>query len=679
MSNLPQQEKDKDKDKDKEFDFICQVSDADLSSIPEFVEYLPHSSFSSSIPPPNVRLKSEKSSFSLFQKSEKSFILDKDKCVLPDIKRLELLHNEFAKIPFGSMVAVDTETTGVNRFSDSLVGISLSYEDKSFYFPIGHNVDNLPLELVQSVLNPLLSRGDIVKVFHNAKFDISFLHRFGFLVDTANTFDTMVAVHSYDSSKSFVKLDVLADRVFDYSMLPITSLIGENKKSQICFNQVPPEYAYFYACEDSAVTLALGSYFSKLIRGSKVESSFNRDMALLPVVVNMEAFGSAVDVDKIRSLISVKSKEVASISENIFKEVGYRFNLNSTPALRKLLFEELKFDFVSKTDKGAFSVDKKALKSLLVDTGASVLSLLLDYRRVVKQLQFLKNLEKSQVSGRIYCNFDVIGSRTGRFSSHNPNIQNIPKVGELRSVFIPSKNNVLLRADYSQMELRFLAHFSQDINMLDCYNNNIDIHTKTAEALFNNMSVSKDSLERKVAKAVNFGIVYGISAKGLQSGLFDVDCRYSVDGAQVFIDDFYKLYPSIKPSFLESFKEAVKEGCLYTEFGSRRWFPFIGFTCGSEASAERRKASNFVIQGACADITKIAMINIFNEIEKLGLSSRMILTVHDELVFDVPKSEVEIMKALVKEYMEKAVFLSVPLIAEVSVRESWSSESEILE
>lgn len=623
-------------------------------------------------PPPNIRHKSNKISndFSHFPTLNESLLdLKKFHCI-QTIDELENIVNESANEDF---ISIDTETTGIDYLTDSLVGISCAFGNgKSYYIPIGHRNENINFNKAKPLIQKILAQ-DNIKIFHNYKYDLAILQRHGFEV-YHDVFDTLIATHIHDSSKKFVSLDTLAKNLLNYEMQQYSDIVGKDQS----FQDIDITKAAGYSCEDALVTLQLGCLLFKLIKLSEVEQSFKRDMELIPITLDMEVAGIRIDTKKAEKLSEDYEIDIQNLKEAIFQVTGHEFNINSNKQLRELLFEDFNLPIKGTTPTGVPSVGKYTLKYL--STINQIPNLILKYRQLYNlKNNFIDKLPSVSINGSIHTQFNLTSASTGRFTSSKPNMQNVPKrtTDVIRSLFIPrDENYIFVRADYSQVELRMAAHLSQDPLMIQAYSNNDDIHSLTASKIFNVDIEKITPYQREIGKTTNFRLLYGGGA-----AKFAQDINFSIENANVstkdaakYKSDFFKTYEKLNPYFNKIINEARSCGYLVTEFGTRRRFFNLEFLVGDEVDSDCRRARNFIIQGTCADILKIAMIQIYKEFKSKNLKSKLILTVHDELVFDVFKPELNQAVAIIKKYMESAASLSVPLDADISIRKNWAEE-----
>ncbi len=568
--------------------------------------------------------------------------------------------------------AFDTETTSLNSMLAQLVGISLSpAPGEAYYIPVGHvgwgQVEQLPLEQVIDRLKPPLEDATLAKFAHNGKYDMTVLAEYGVTVNNL-TFDTMVA--AYLLSEKFLGLKALAFSKLGIEMTPIAALIGSGSK-QLSMSQIDISQAANYACADADITGQLTELLKVELHQQGLWQLFSEvEMPLVPVLIHMERNGVALDKDLLRQMSHRFGEQLMKLEAEIYNNVGHQFNINSPRQLSSVLFEELKLPPSRKT-KSNYSTGASVLEGLLGTH--PIIEFILEYRRLTKlkstYIDSLPSLINTK-TGRVHTSFNQTRTATGRLSSSEPNLQNIPVRGELgrkvRQAFIAPLGSCLLAGDYSQIDLRVLAHLSQDPNLLSAFHRDEDIHAATAAQLFGVDASQVTPDMRRVAKTVNFGVIYGMSNYGLEQAT-----ELSREEATQFIASYFGKYPGVK-QYLESTKQRAREvGYVQTLLGRRRFIPEIGSLNRQAREAAERMAINMPVQGTSADIIKVAMINLQREMEKRQLKSKMLLQVHDELVFEVPEEELELMHQLVPEIMSTALELSLPLKVDIKTGSNW--------
>lgn len=575
------------------------------------------------------------------------------------------------KIMEQEYVAFDTETEGLNSLETNLVGISFSWsENKGYYIPF--NSSFLKIDDILNELKPFFESIHIKKVGHNLKFDMNVLFKYNITVEQP-LFDTMVA-HYLINPDMRHNLNSLSESYLNYSPISIESLIGKKGKNQLSMKDISVEEITNYACEDADLSLRLKNIFDKELESNQVQKIFKEiEIPMISVLNEMETQGVKIDTQYLNKLEKEFEAELSILKEGIFEKCGLEFNLNSPKQLGDVLFDKLKLvSKPKKTKTGQYSTSEEVLSELANDH--DIIKQILDWRSLDKlQNTYVKSLpnEVSVITDRIHSNFNQTVTSTGRLSSNNPNLQNIPirtqNGQKIRKAFIPRNNDfILMAADYSQIELRVIASLSNEENMIDAFLKDQDIHTITASKIYNIDPDNVSRNQRSNAKTVNFGIIYGVSAFGLsqQTELTRMESK-------VMIENYFKNYPKLKNYMSEQIEFARNQGYVQTMMGRRRYLPNINSQNNMLRSSAERNAINAPIQGTAADIIKIAMININNKLKNQSLKSKMILQVHDELVFDVFKSEKDIVSRIVKDTMESAVNLLVPLKVDMEFGENW--------
>ncbi len=568
-------------------------------------------------------------------------------------------------------VCFDTETTGLDPLSATLVGIAFSWEQgKGFYLPIPEEKEKAQ-ELVNQ-LRPFFESTTIEKIGQNLKYDIKVLHKYGIVVN-APMFDTMLA-HYLINPDMRHNMDVLAETYLNYTPQSITELIGKKGKNQSSMRDVAVEKVKEYAVEDADITLQLKQHFTPELASAGTDKLFNDiEMPLLEVLAAMEIEGINLDEEFLNSLSGDLNTDIEQLEKDIYEAAGEEFNIGSPKQLGIILFEKLKLiDKPKKTKTGQYSTAEDVLSYLAKDH--AIIQKVLDYRGLSKLKSTYVDALPTQVNPatqRIHTNYMQTVAATGRLSSTDPNLQNIPirteRGRQVRKAFIPrDKNYTLLAADYSQIELRIIAALSKEENMIAAFTNGEDIHASTAARVFNVALEDVTREQRSNAKTVNFGIIYGVSAFGL-SNQTDLDRTE----AKELIETYYATYPKLRAYMQEQVDFARENGYVETVLGRRRYLKDINSSNAVVRGAAERNAVNAPIQGSAADIIKLAMINIYKRFRESGYKSRMLLQVHDELVFDVHNDELDELKVVIKEEMENAYKMSVPLDVEVGVGQNW--------
>jgi len=576
-------------------------------------------------------------------------------------------------------IVLDTETTSLNPVEAELVGLSFCFKKgEAFYLPLGHEEkkDNLDLKVVLNGLKNILEDEKIKKVGQNLKFDLEVLRQNEIDLKGID-FDTMIASYLLNPSEHQHNLGYLALKYLDYKMIPISDLIGTGKK-QKSFASVKVPDACEYSCEDVDYTLRLKEIFQPELKEKALEKLFYEvELPLVEVLAEMELVGVCVDMDYLKNMSRSVQEDLNRLIGEIYALAGREFNINSTQQLSQVLFDHLKLPPMRKTEKkAALSTDFGVLEELAKIHPLP--KLLLDYRQLSKlKSTYIDALPEliSKKTGRIHTSFNQTVTATGRLSSSDPNLQNIPIRTELgkkiRKAFIPqSKDFLILSCDYSQIEPRILAHFSEDKTLMTSFINDEDIHQRTASEVFG-VPLSKVTPEqRRLAKTTNFSIMYGVSAYGLSQST-----DMTPQEAQAFIDVYFKRYPKVKKYLEESINKAREMGYALTLFGRRRFIPEIESSNRRKREFAERVAINTPIQGSAADLIKIVMIEIFKKLKKRKTKTEMILQVHDELVFEVFKEELNWVKEMVKDKMENTVKLKVPIKVDMKVGENWLEAS----
>ena len=568
-------------------------------------------------------------------------------------------------------VCFDTETTGLNPLTAELVGIAFSWEaGKGFYVPFPE--DKKEAQEILEQLRPFFEAEDIEKIGQNLKYDIKVLHKYNISIK-GKCFDTMLA-HYLINPDMRHNMDVLAETYLNYTPISITELIGKKGKNQLSMRDVPLEQQTEYAVEDADITFQLAQHFRPELKEANTEELFNNiEIPLLHVLADMEQEGINLDKDFLNSLAKDLDNDIKNLELKIYKEAGEEFNIASPKQLGEILFDKLKLvDKPKKTKTGQYSTAEDVLSYLAKDH--EIIQSVLDYRGLSKLKSTYVDALPEQIeesTGRVHTDYMQTVAATGRLSSNNPNLQNIPirteRGRQVRKAFIPrNEDYTLLAADYSQIELRIIAALSDESTMIEAFKNGEDIHASTASKVFNVPLEDVTREQRSNAKTVNFGIIYGVSAFGLSN---QTDLTRAE--AKELIETYYRTYPKLRNYISEQIEFARENGYVQTVLGRRRYLKDINGSNAIVRGAAERNAVNAPIQGSAADIIKIAMINIHKKLEEGKYKSKMLLQVHDELVFDVYKPELEELKTMIKTEMENAYKLSVPLDVELGVGNNW--------
>ena len=576
-----------------------------------------------------------------------------------------------AKLLQQKSICFDTETTGLDPNNSELVGISFSFKaGEAYYIPLPEAYSEA-LEIV-SLFKVVFENENIEKIGQNIKFDIAILKWYDVEVK-GKIFDTMIAHYLLQPDMRH-NMDLLAETYLNYTPVSIESLIGKKGKNQSNMREVDIEIVKEYAAEDADITFQLKQHFEPMLKEFKVDNLFHDvEIPLIPVLAAMEAEGVKVDINVLNNYSAELLIEIQQTEKDIFELSGTTFNIASPKQLGEILFEHLKIiDNPKHTKTKQYSTGEEVLQKLL--NKHPIIQKILDYRSLAKlkstYVDSLPNMFNPR-TGRIHTSYNQAVAATGRLSSNNPNLQNIPirteKGREIRKAFVPrSEDYTILSADYSQIELRIIASLSGDENMIAAFINNLDIHTATAANVYGVKLEEVTSDMRRNAKTVNFGIIYGISAFGLSE-------RLSIprkEAAQI-IEQYFLKYPKVKEYMDHSISFAKQNGFVETILGRRRYLRDINSSNFTIRGFAERNAINAPIQGSSADMIKVAMIRIYNELSRLGLQTKMIMQVHDELVFDVHNDEIEIVKPIIYNEMKNAMLLKVPVEIEMNTGENW--------
>ncbi|MEQ6123722.1 DNA polymerase I [Pseudotenacibaculum sp. MALMAid0570] len=570
-----------------------------------------------------------------------------------------------------SSVCFDTETTGLKALEVELIGIAFSWEIGKGYY-VSFPEDQGETSAILEEFRPFFESDSIEKIGHNLKYDIKVLSNYNMPV-SGKLFDTMIA-HYLINPDMRHNMDVLAETYLNYQPVSITELIGKKGKNQLSMRVVPVVDQTEYAVEDADITLQLKEHFTKELESGNVTKLFNDvELPLVSVLTAMEIEGINLNIDFLKELSVDLTSDIQRLEQNIYKQAGEEFNIASPKQLGPILFDKLKLvDKPKKTKTGQYSTAEDVLSYLAKDH--QIVSDILEYRQYKKlQSTYVDALpeEINPKTGRVHTVYAQAVAATGRLSSNNPNLQNIPirteRGRQVRKAFVPrDENHVLLAADYSQIELRIIAALSEEETMIEAFKNGEDIHASTAAKVFN-VSIDEVTREqRSNAKTVNFGIIYGVSAFGLSN-----QTNLTRKESKELIDLYYQTYPKLRSYMAEQVDFARDNGYVETVLQRRRYLKDINSRNAIVRGAAERNAVNAPIQGSAADIIKLAMINIHNRFEKEQFKSKMLLQVHDELVFDAHKDELETIKPIIKHEMENAFKMAVPLDVEMGIGENW--------
>ena len=572
-------------------------------------------------------------------------------------------------------VAIDTETTGLDYIDSELVGISISFNaGEGFYIPIKHNDESiiqLPLEDVINALKPLLENSEKKIIGQNIKFDKNILMKYGLKIASIKN-DTMMMSYVLDASATRHNLDALALYYLGYKTSTYEDVAGKGAK-QISFDDVPIDIATNYAAEDADITLRLYEELSPKLKNIESLNKLNEEIEipLIEVLSDMERNGAILNAKVLNAQSKDLEERIIRLENKAYKLAGEEFNLGSTKQLREIFFDKLNYRIIKKTPGGQPSTDEKVLAELAEEY--ELPKVLLEHRTLSKLKSTYTDKLPNQISslsGKVHTSFHQAVTTTGRLSSSDPNLQNIPIRTEdgrrIRQAFEPSNGNKFISADYSQIELRVMAHLSKDPGLLSAFQEGEDVHSKTASEVFNVGIEDVSSDLRRNAKAINFGLIYGISAFGLGKQL-----GITRNLAAEYMAMYFEKYPGVK-QYMESTKESASQnGYVETLFGRRLYLKEINANNALRRQASERAAINAPVQGTAADIMKIAMIRMYQALEKEKSEARIILQVHDELILDTPEKEIDRVIELTTEAMKEATLLDVPLEIDIGIGDNW--------
>jgi DNA polymerase-1 len=575
--------------------------------------------------------------------------------------------------PINNEITIDTETTSPSPMLAGLVGISLSTDpEKAYYIPVAHAYpgapEQLPKDEVILQMKETLENQNIIKTGHNIKYDFIVLKNEGINLKGI-AFDTMLSSYLLNPNKANHNLTDAAMEHLGMKKLSFKDVMEKGRKD---FSEVPVEDATKYSGEDSAVTLRLKKYFEPRIKNEGLEKLFYEiEVPLIEVLAEMEMEGIRIDLPLMESFSKKMAGELSSIEQRIYFIAGEEFNINSPKQLQEILFDKLGLKPTKKTKTG-YSTNIDVLEQLALEH--ELPKEIIEYRGLSKlKSTYVDALPRlvNPKTGRLHTSFNQTVTSTGRLSSSDPNLQNIPIRGEwgkkIRAAFIANRGNLLLSSDYSQIELRVFAHLSQDKGLIHAFKSDEDIHERTACELFGVDPEEVSDEMRRSAKTVNFGIVYGISPYGLSQQL-----GIPPDEARHYIDTYFARHSGVKDYIDQLISEATEKGYVTTILGRKRAIPELKSSNRNIKQLGERLATNSPIQGSAADIIKVAMLNISERIKKEGLRTKMLLQVHDELLFEIPEKEIKTMQKLVREEMEHAVELSVPLKVDMGTGKNWA-------
>lgn len=598
----------------------------------------------------------------------------------------ELLQEWVAKCGDSRIVGFDTETTSLDSMQADLVGVSLAVAPgEACYIPLDHKpadgellgdkVKQVSLARGIELLKPILENPAILKIGHNLKYDFQVLSRYG--IRLAPMDDSCLLSFVLDGGKHNHGLDELAKRAFDHQTIPFKEVCGTGK-SQITFDLVPVEKARDYAAEDADVSLRLWQTLKPRLVTERMSTVYETlERPLIGVLSDMEATGIKVDADVLRRMSGDFAQRSAQLEDEIYQLAGREFTIGSPKQLGEILFGDMGLPGGKKSPKtGAYSTDASVLEDLAAQ-GHDLPTRILDWRQINKLKSTYTDALVTQINpdtGRVHTSYSMVGAQTGRLSSNDPNLQNIPVRTEegrkIRSAFVAEPGCKIVSIDYSQIELRLTAHMARETTLQQAFHDGLDIHAITASQMFGVPLEGMDPMVRRNAKAINFGIIYGISSYGLANNLGIANAE-----AKAFIDQYFERFPGIKTFMSEAKKFAVDHQYVETLFGRRIHVPGIKDKNFAKRGFAERQAINAPIQGTAADIIKRAMIRMPSALKSAGLTGKMLLQVHDELLFECPVAEVNTLTAVAKSVMEGAcepvVTLDVPLIADSGVGDNW--------
>jgi DNA polymerase-1 len=596
-----------------------------------------------------------------------------------------------AEIQRQGYVAVDTETLSLSAAGAEIAGISLALApNRACYIPLAHGANKtdllsedrqpqIPIDETMAILKPVLEDPAILKIGQNIKFDLSVFRRYG--VEVGPIDDTMLMSFVLEAGQHNHGMDELSELHFGHKPIAYKDVVGSGK-SQLTFDQAPLDIATRYAAEDADVTLRLWNKLKPRLSCEGVSAIYEtQDRPLIPVVAEMEQHGVKVDRDRLSQLSGEFAQRMAALEDEAYKLAGHPFNLGSPKQIGDILFGEMNLAEVAgakKTKTGAWATGADTLEDLAA-YGHALPKVLLDWRTLSKLRSTYTETLREAINpdtGRVHTSYSLVGALTGRFSSSDPNLQNIPIRTEegrkIREAFVAEPGHVLVSADYSQIELRLLAHVADIPSLRQAFHDGVDIHAMTASEMFNVPVKGMDPMVRRRAKAINFGIIYGISGFGLARQL-----SIPREEAAQYIKNYFLKFPGIR-DYMETYRAYAREhGFVQTIFGRKVWLPQIKAANPAERSFGERQAINAPLQGSAADIIKRAMIRMPRALKQAGLKSRMLLQVHDELVFEAPAKEAEALMQVAREVMIGAPYpvatLNVPLVVEAAQGKSWAA------
>jgi len=613
----------------------------------------------------------EKSSIAASVEAKEAVAVDYEKILTE-----KQLNTWLKKLKAADLFSFDLETTSLEYMQAEIVGLSFSVEaNKAAYIPVAHCYKDAPTQLdrdkVLAQFKPLLEDASIAKVGQNLKYDMSVLANYDIAMQGIQ-YDTMLESYVLDSVGSRHNMDALALRFLDKQTIHFEDIAGKGAK-QVTFDFIDIDKATEYAAEDADITLQLHQTIWPLLNESEslVKVFKDIEMPLLPVLSRMERRGVLLDTKALEKQSTQLTKRIAALESEVHTLAGEEFNLGSPKQLQHILFEKLELPIISKTPKGQPSTAESVLVELAHDY--ELPKLLLEYRSLAKlKSTYTDKLPKmiDSNTGRIHTSYHQAVAATGRLSSTDPNLQNIPVRSEegrrIRKAFIANKGNKILAADYSQIELRIMAHLSEDKGLVTAFEKGVDVHSATAAEVFNVAVSDVTKEQRRRAKAINFGLIYGMSAFGLAKQL-DIE-RYE---AQQYVELYFERYPGVKEYMERTRKIASEQGYVETVLGRRLYLPDINARNGMRRQYAERTAINAPMQGTAADIIKLAMINLDHELQKANFDCEMLMQVHDELVFEINEKDLDAASKLINDAMVNAISLSVPLIVDIGIGNNW--------
>lgn len=593
------------------------------------------------------------------------------------ILSLAQLDSWLAKLSSADLVCFDTETTSLDPMLAKLVGMSFSVEAGSAaYLPLMHDYFDAPQQLnfneTLARVKPILENPAIKKVGQNLKYDQHVLANHGIQLNGI-AHDTLLQSYVFESHKSH-GMDALSERHLGISTITFEEVAGKGAK-QVSFNQVTVEVAAEYAAEDADITLQLHqAMYPQIAADAKLEYIYSQiEMPVSDILFTIERNGVLIDANMLNAQSNEIGMKLVALENQAYELAGQPFNLSSPKQLQEILFGKLGIKPLKKTPSGTPSTDEDVLQELALDYPLP--KVLLEYRGLAKlKSTYTDKLPRmiNPSTGRVHTSYNQAVAITGRLASSDPNLQNIPvrsaEGRRIREAFIAPKGSVIVSADYSQIELRIMAHLSQDKGMLDAFANNEDIHRATAAEIFGIERQNVDNEQRRYAKVINFGLIYGMSAFGLAQNL-----NIERSAAQSYIERYFARYPGVREYMQNTREVAKQQGYVETYFGRRLWVPEINSPNGTRRAGAERAAINAPMQGTAADLIKLAMIAVDKWIKDEKLQSKLIMQVHDELVLEVPESELELIKQRLPELMQHVAKLDVPLLAEVGVGQNWEN------